>query len=314
MTDCDRIVAHTPQRKRRARRDALEVDGERGDAHPRPERKVSSIVREPDLGLSAFTEKTFRADDRRHYRREPFLFEMDQVIPWATVEALVTPHYPKGGRGRHPLPMGSMLRIYCHQQWFNLSDPQAEDRRYDSASRRRFARIDLRHDTVPDETTICKCRHLLDAYRPTSRMFDAVKALLEGRQTTQGNPWYFGMKGHLGTDRRGVIHALTTTDAATADIAQWPYVLHGQEATLHGDKARYEAEDTLQWEPSGVRYLVSKSGKRTASWDAIHRPRSRVYALGTLANLFRLRHRLRPQGTSCRRARRHRPKWADVAP
>ena len=81
VTDCDRIVAHTPQRKRRARRDALEVDGERGDAHPRPERKVSSIVREPDLGLSGFTEKTFRADDRRHYRREPFLFEMDQVIP-----------------------------------------------------------------------------------------------------------------------------------------------------------------------------------------------------------------------------------------
>ncbi len=136
----------------------------------------------------------------------------------------------------------------------------------------------------------------------------------EMRQTTQGNPWYFGMKGHLGTDRRGVIHTITTTDAATADIAQWPHLLHGQEATLHGDKARYEAEDTLQWERSGGRYLFSKSGKRTDSWDAIHRPRSRVYALGTLANLFRLRHRLRPQGTSCRRARRHRPKWADVAP
>ncbi len=243
--------------------------------------------------------------------------------------------------------MGSMLRIYCHQQWFNLSDPQAEDLRYDSASRRRFAQIDLRHDTVPDETTIGKCRHLLEAYRPTSRMFDAVKALLEGRkpllkagtivdatiigapsstkhatktrdpemrQTTQGNPWYFGMKGHVGTDRRGVIHTITTTDAATADIAQWPHVLHGQEATLHGDKACYETEDSLQWERSGARYLVSKSGKRTDSWDAIHRPRSRVYALGALANLFRLRHRLRPQGTWCRRARRHRPKWADVAP
>ncbi len=207
-----------------------------------------------------------------------------------------------------------MLRINCLQQWFNLSDPQAGDRRYDSASRRRFAQIDLRHDTVPDETTICKCRHLLEAYRPTSRMFDAVKALLEGRQTTQGNPWYFGMKGHLGTDRRGVIHTITTTDAATADIAQWPHVLHGQEATLHGDKACYETEDSLQWERSGARYLVSKSGKRTDSWDAIHRPRSRVYALGALAKLFRLRHRLRPQGTWCRRARRHRPKWADVAP
>ncbi len=243
--------------------------------------------------------------------------------------------------------MGSMLRIYCLQQSFNLSDPQAEDLRYDSESMRRFAQIDLRHDTVPDKITIGKCRHLQEAHQLTARMFDAGKALLkehkrlrkagtfvdatiigapsstkhatktrdpEMRQTTQGNPWNFGMKGHLGTDRRGVIHTLTTTDAATADIAQWPHLLHGQEATLHGDKARYEAEGTLQWEPSGGRYLVSKSGKRTASWDAIHRPRSRVYALGTLANLFRLRHRLRPQGTSCRRERRDRPKQADVAP
>jgi IS5 family transposase len=260
------------------------------------------------------------------------------------------------------MPMGTMLRIYFLQQWFNLSDPQAEDMLYDSESMRRFARIDLLQDTVPDETTICKFRHVLEAYQLTARMFDAVKALLEERklllkagtivdatiigapsstknatqtrdpemrQTKKGNQWYFGMKVHIGTDHRGVIHAITTTDAATADITQLPHLLHGQETTLHGDKAYYKAEDKLQWELSGGRYLVNKRGPRTDYWDAINRTRSRiramvehpfhtmkrlwgftkvryrglakntvrVFALGTLANLYRLRHRLLPQGT-----------------
>jgi transposase, IS5 family len=151
----------------------------------------------------------------------------------------------------------------------------------------------------------------------------------EMRQTKKGNQWYFGMKVHVGTDRRGVIHTITTTDAATADITQLPHLLHGQETTLHGDKAYYKAEDKLQWELSGGRYLVNKSGKRTDYWDAINRTRSRVramvehpfhtikrvwgftkvryrglakntarvFALGALANLYRLRHRLVPQGT-----------------
>ncbi len=303
-----------------------------------------------------------RSNKRRTTRREQFLTEMDPVMPWATVEALVAPHSPKAGRGRRPLLMATMRRMYFLQQWVNLSDPQAEDLLYDSESMRRFAQMDLLHDTVPDETTICKFRHLLEAHQLTARMFDAVKARLEERklllkagtivdatiigapsstknatktrdpemrQTNKGNQWYFGMKVHVGTDRRGVIHTITTTDAATADITQLPHLLHGQETTLHGDKAYYKAEDRRQWALSGGRYLVNKSGKRTDDWDAINSPRSRiramvehpfhtikrlwgfttvryrglaknaarVYALCTLANLFRLRHRLRPQGT-----------------
>jgi IS5 family transposase len=302
------------------------------------------------------------SNKRRTTRREQFLTEMDQVMPWATVEAPVEPHYPKAGRGRRPLPMATMLRIYFLQQWFNLSDPQAEDMLYDLESMRRFACIELLHDTVPDETTICKFRHLLEAHQLTARMFDAVKALLEERklllkagtivdatiigapsstknatqtrdpemrQTKKGNPWYFGMKVHVGTDRRGVIHAITTTDAATADITHLPHLLRGQETTLHSDKAYYKTEDKLRWEISGGRYLVNKSGKRTDYWDAINRTRSRiramvehpfhtikrqwgftkvrycglakntvrVLALGVLANLYRLRHRLVPLGT-----------------
>ena len=233
---------------------------------------------------------------------------------------------------------------------------------YSSKSMRRFARIDLLTNSVPDETTICKSRHLLEAHRLNARMFLAVKALLEERQlllkaatlvdatiigapsstknatqtrdpemrqTKKGNQWYFGMKMHVGTDRRGVIHSSTTTDAATADITQLPLLLHGQETALHGDKAYDKADDKLHWELSGGRYLVNKSGKRTDDWDAINRTRSRiramvehpfhiikrlwgftkvrdrglakntvrVFALGMLANLYRVRHRWVPQGT-----------------
>jgi IS5 family transposase len=334
-----------------------------------PEGKIAILARAIfplHWSLEMTEQRTFAdailSNKKRTTRREQFLTEMDAVIPWARVEALVEPHYPKAGRGRRPLPMATMLRIYFLQQWFNLSDPQAEDVLYDSESMRRFARIDLLHDTVPDETTICKFRHLLEAHQLTAQMFEAVKALLakrklllkagtivdatiidapsstknasqtrdpEMKQTKKGNQWYFGMKLHVGTDRRGVIHSLTTTDAATADITQLPDLLHGQETTLHGDKAYFKAEDKQQWELSGGRYRVNQRGKRTHYWDAINRSRSRVramvehaflvikrqwgftkvryrglakntaraYALCALANLYRMRHRLAPQGT-----------------
>jgi len=299
---------------------------------------------------------------RKVTRRERFLQEMNAVIPWATLEALVAPHYPTAGRGRRPLPLATMLRVYFLQQWFDLSDPQAEDMRYDSEAMRRFAEVDLLDDRVPDETIILRFRHLLEQHQLTAQMFAAVKELLEAKrllltagtivdatiiaapsstkhatqtrdpamkQTRKGNQWYFGMKLHVGTDRRGVVHSLVTTDAGAADISQLPQLLHGQETTLHGDKAYYKADDKLQWELSGGRYLVNKSGKRTPSWDAINRTRSRTrarvehvfhvikrlwgfakvryrgfakhtvraYAACALANLYRMRHRLAPQGT-----------------
>src|SRR5271169_6660045 len=66
-------------------------------------------------------------------RRERFLAEMDAVIPWTRLLALIEPHYPKAGNGRQPLGLEKMLRIYFLQQWFNLSDPQAEDAIYDAS-------------------------------------------------------------------------------------------------------------------------------------------------------------------------------------
>ena len=119
---------------------------------------------------------------RKVTRREQFLQEMDAVIPWTTLAALVAPHYPTAGRGRRPMPLATMLRVYFLQQWFDLSDPQAEDMLYDSEAMRRFAQVDLFDDRVPDETTILRFRHLLEQHQLTAQMFAAVEALLEAKR------------------------------------------------------------------------------------------------------------------------------------
>jgi IS5 family transposase len=115
-------------------------------------------------------------------RRERFLAEMDAVIPWSRLIRLIEPHYPKAGQGRQPLGLEKMLRIYFLQQWFNLSDPQAEDAIYDSESMRRFAGVELGDEVVPDETTIVRFRHLLEKHGLTQAIFDSIAGLLEERR------------------------------------------------------------------------------------------------------------------------------------
>src|SRR6266849_9958372 len=114
-------------------------------------------------------------------RREQFLSEMNQIIPWRVLIGLIEPYYPKAGRGRQPLGLEKMLRIYFLQIWFDLSDPQAEDAIYDSESMRRFARIELSEDRIPDETSILNFRHLLEEHELTKAMFEKINALLEGK-------------------------------------------------------------------------------------------------------------------------------------
>jgi len=250
-------------------------------------------------------------------RRERFLAEMDAVIPWRRLLALIEPHYPKPGRGRQPLGLEKMLRIYFVQQWFNLSDPQAEDALYDSESIRRFVGVELGDDVVPDETTILRFRHLLERHQVTEAIFAAIRDLLtekrlllkagtivdatiisapsstknaaqardpEMRQTRKGNQWYFGMKLHLGTDPRGVAHNLTATDAATADITQLPALLHGEEEDLYGDRAYWSADHQAHWRASGGRYRVNRRGTKkhplTRRQRAVNRRRSQVRARG----------------------------------
>src|SRR5271168_3420304 len=117
----------------------------------------------------------------RRSRREEFLGVMERVVPWRELEALIEPHYPKAGNGRQPVGLSIMLRVYFLQQWFNLSDPGAEDALYESPVLRRFVGIDLGRAPVPDESTILQFRHLLEKHELGGAMLNAVNQYLEGR-------------------------------------------------------------------------------------------------------------------------------------
>jgi IS5 family transposase len=123
------------------------------------------------------------AAKKKHTKRDVFLAEMAAVVPWVALEAVIEPHYPKAGPngGRRPFPLAVMLRIYCLQQWYNLSDPGAEEVLYDICSMRAFAGLELGRDAIPDETTILNFRHLLERHELTKAVFAAVSELLEAR-------------------------------------------------------------------------------------------------------------------------------------
>jgi len=120
---------------------------------------------------------------KKQTKKDKFLAEMDQIIPWKKLTRLIEPHYPKGGNGRPPMGVEKMLRIHFMQQWFNLSDPAMEDALYDSQSIGRFAGIDLSQDPVPDETTILKFRHLLEKHDQVRNRVDAIVTRLKSLET-----------------------------------------------------------------------------------------------------------------------------------
>ncbi len=213
-------------------------------------------------GFERYTKKT---------RRAQFLEEMEQVVPWAKLCGLIEPYYPKAGNGRHPVGVERMLRIYFLQQWFNLSDPAVEEALYDSALMRQFVGIDLGREPVPDETTVCKFRHLLEEHGLGGEMLEAVNLHLQSKgvriatgtivdatiihapsstknqneqrdpemhQTRKGKQWYFGMKAHVGVDSKmKIIHTVVATAANVADSAVLPELLHGEETRVWGDGA-----------------------------------------------------------------------------
>ncbi|HEY6453799.1 MAG TPA: transposase [Steroidobacteraceae bacterium] len=117
-------------------------------------------------------------------RRKRFLAEMDAVIPWSRLLGLIEPHYPKAGNGTQPKPMEQMLRIYFMRNWFNLSDPRAEDSLYDMESMRRFAGLELAEDAIPDESTILRFRHLLEKHQLTEQIFSYQRFINRCRSST----------------------------------------------------------------------------------------------------------------------------------
>ena len=301
-------------------------------------------------------------------KRERFLAEMNAVMPWTRLLALIEPHYPSDGLGRPRKDLELMLRVYLLQQWFNLSDPQAEESLYDSESMRRFAGIELGESAVPDESTILRFRHLLEEHQLTRAIFEQVRALLEERNlylksgtivdatiisapsstknasqerdpemgsTKKGASWHFGMKVHIGTDKRGLTHEIVATSASVNDFTQLAQLLHGQEQELYGDRSYWSEEHRWLCREVGIRYRVNRRGTRahdlSAAQRRINRSRSRIrarvehpfnvvkrlwgftkvryrgvaknlaraYTLFALANLYLVRRRLMPPGARC---------------
>jgi len=205
----------------------------------------------------------------RKSRRELFLDEMELVVPWSELQGLVEPHYAKAGNGRRPVGLALMLRTYFMQQWFNLSDPGVEEALYESPVLRRFVGVDLGVAAPPDETTVCRFRHLLEKHDLGGQMLEAVNLHLETKgiriatgtivdativhapsstknqsgerdpamhQTKKGKQWYFGLKAHIGVDsKQGVVHSVCTSAANVADMHMLPDLLHGEETKVWGD-------------------------------------------------------------------------------
>jgi len=209
------------------------------------------------------------AAKKKTTRREKFLARMEEVIPWARLLAVIEPHYPKGQRGRPPIGLERMLRVYFLQQWYGLADEALEDALYDSQALQRFARIDLSAEGVPDATTLLNFRHLLETHDLCKGLFTAINADLAARglllregtlvdatliaappstknaqrerdpemhQTKKGNQWYFGMKAHIGADRDSkLVHSVVVTAANVADVTKTAELLHGAETQVHAD-------------------------------------------------------------------------------
>ena len=259
-----------------------------------------------DAGFDKYRKKT---------RKEKFLEEMEGIIPWRELVKVIEPYYPKPeGAGRRPIGVERMLRIHFLQHWFNLSDPGVEEALYDSRALRRFVGIDLGREPVPDETTVCKFRHLMEKHGLGEELFERVKAYLqengvkvqqgtivdatiihapsstknrkkerdpEMRQTRKGNQWYFGMKAHIGVDSRSkVIHSVVATAANVHDSQVLGQLLHGEETRVWGDSAYAGQKEVIAQAAPQAKDWTQKRGSRyrklTDEERASNRYKSRV--------------------------------------
>src|SRR5579862_2337797 len=246
------------------------------------------------------------AGKRKKTRREVFLEEMDQVVPWKSLLNLIEPLYPIAGGGRHPYPLETMLRVHLMQNWFALSDPAMEEALYEITPMRVFAGLSLTK-AIPDETTILNFRHLLEKYELAPEILSRVNALLtrkglmlkrgsivdatiiaapsstknaagerdpEMHQTKKGNQWHFGMKAHVGVDvASGVVHTVVGTAANEADINQTAALLHGREEAIFADAGytgadkRPELEDCdVDWNIAIKRSIIKALPERLRDW------------------------------------------------
>jgi IS5 family transposase len=246
---------------------------------------------------------------RKRTRREIFLAEMEQVVPWTALLALIEPHYPKTGRpGRQPYALATMLHIHFLQQWYALSDPAMEEALFDTPVMRRFARLSGL-DNIPDETTILNFRRLLETQGLAERIFERVNAHLARKgqslragtivdatiiaapsstknqdgerdpqmhQTKKGNQWHFGMKAHIGVDdESGLVHHVECTAANVADVTQVHKLLHGKEETVFGDSGYTGADKREELQAVEAGFLIAE---KPSKLRAMKNKRDRHYA------------------------------------
>jgi IS5 family transposase len=233
---------------------------------------------------------------KKRTRREKFLADMERIVPWVRLIAVIEPLYPKSGRvGRQPIGLPKMLRMYCLQQWYGLADEALEDALYDSQALRDFVGIDLSREAVPDATTLLKFRRLLQDNDLTRALFDQINAHLgeqgllmragtivdatiiaapsstknEGKardpemhQTKKGNQWFFGMKAHIGVDAEsGLVHSVVGTAANVGDVTQAGALLHGEEDHAFGD-AGYRGVDKREETVGPQWHVAMQPGQR----------------------------------------------------
>ena len=240
------------------------------------------------LDLNLITKKT---------RKREFLQQMERVVPWRELVALIAPYYPEGRSGRPPFVLETMLRVHFLQQWFSLSDPAMEEAFFDVPLYREFAQLDAL-SRLPDESTILRFRHRLEKHKLAEQILATVNELLtaqglllkagtavdatliaapsstknkdkardsEMHSSQKGNEWHFGMKAHIGVDAdSGLVHTVRGTSGNVADVTEGNSLLHGEETDAHADAGyqgihkRADANAAVRW------HIAMRPGKRRA--------------------------------------------------
>jgi transposase, IS5 family len=229
-------------------------------------------------------------------RADRFLDEMNRVVPWAEMVALVAPHYARSEYGRKATELELLVRLHCLQLWYNLSDPALEDAVHDRLSFQRFLKLDPLTQTVPDESTVLHFRHLLEEHKLGEAIFALVRTQLEERglllksgtvvdatiiaaagstknsdgkrdpemgSACKAGHWHFGMKAHIGVDARsGLVHSVRTTSASVHDSQLLHELTHGEEDCIVADSAYGNMILKASCRENDIAYLITDKANR----------------------------------------------------
>ena len=249
------------------------------------------------------------AQYRKTLRCEKFLNQMDQVVPWIKLCAIIEPYHKQPKTGRRRIGIERKLRILCLQQWYNLSDPGVEDAIYDRNSFQKFLSIDILTESVPDETTVCNFRNLLHKHGLFKKILTTINEHLEQKgllmkegtavdatliaapsstkntsgkrdpemsSTQKNGKWHFGMKAHVGVDpKSGLVHSLSTSTAKVHDTRHFEGLLHGEEKAILGDKGYYNSSRKRDLRAQGIFCGILDEASRNSSLSSSQKKRNR---------------------------------------